>query len=454
MISCRWRKVARALAVTLVLCLCLSKPAAAHPHYGGVTASHPYNGLEIEVRVENDRVSLNLAMSIEMVDRLIGTDWRSLPLPTTTVVDVREEQRIREAILAYANEHALIEINGVAVKPQAAEFKVKREWNNPDRDQFGNQNLVRAVIPDVHVTLAYLSSTQPRSIKLTWEVFPKEGKVAVLGAGKQPGVAVQWKTKGTEEIVLLTEGNHEFHWQARDAAPQNADLLAVPPPKPLILRVPVLSVLAGGVLIIGVGRWLLFHRSPPGGRRPGVLGKLVAGFLLVAVAVAGWTVDGLRVPLQTPWKVAATSPPADQALKIFQALHRHLYRAFDYRKENDVYDSLAYSLDGKLLESVYQEIYGGLILPDGLNTVCRIQEVKILNADVLPKATGSQTDPRAFSVRCTWQVLGAVYHAGHAHFRTNQYSATYTVAPRDERWKIVDSEVRSHQRIAAEDDLL
>jgi len=52
-----------------------------------------------------------------------------------------------------------------------------------------------------------------------------------------------------------------------------------------------------------------------------------------------------------------------------------------------------------------------------------------------------------FTVRCRWEVDGAVYHWGHGHFRTNEYEGRYLVIATDEGWRIAGDELLSQRRV-------
>ncbi len=43
----------------------------------------------------------------------------------------------------------------------------------------------------------------------------------------------------------------------------------------------------------------------------------------------------------------------DESRAVFEHLLPHIYPAFDFREESDVYEQLAISLDGDLLTEVY-----------------------------------------------------------------------------------------------------
>ena len=67
--------------------------------------------------------------------------------------------------------------------------------------------------------------------------------------------------------------------------------------------------------------------------------------------------------LRWEFPVPFVGPPpvsAAEADAIFGALHRNIFRAFDYREENDIYEALARSVDGGLLVDLYLQIRRGL----------------------------------------------------------------------------------------------
>jgi hypothetical protein len=176
------------------------------------------------------------------------------------------------------------------------------------------------------------------------------------------------------------------------------------------------------------------------------------GLAIVALGVAAYCHDKLVVPLVPPWTEAATPPNPDDATNIFASLHRNIYRAFDYKTESDIYDVLALSVDGPLLDQVYNEVYQSLILRDQGGAAARIQSVELLDSELTSSGMLSGSRAGAFSVRSRWRVRGAVYHWGHVHSRTNEYEALYAVAERGDRWKIIAVEVLEQRRIVMKGD--
>src|SRR5690606_18627483 len=113
----------------------------------------------------------------------------------------------------------------------------------------------------------------------------------------------------------------------------------------------------------------------------------------------------------------------------------NLYRAFDFHQESDIYDALARSVDGPLLEELYLQVRKGLTMQEQGGAISRISDVKILLNDIRPTpARGNE--PPSFDLQCRWTVEGTVEHWGHIHARTNQYDALFYIAQRDGAWKI------------------
>ena len=140
-------------------------------------------------------------------------------------------------------------------------------------------------------------------------------------------------------------------------------------------------------------------------------------------------------------------PPASQFVSQHTTtLLQNIYRAFDYNKESDVYDALAHSVTGDLLEELFLKIQGGLRMREQGNVVAHVKRVRIMNTKAGPAA-----DDGRLPVDCTWRVTGSVEHWGHIHTRENEYTARIhlSTTPED-RGRIVAFEVLDEQRIRFE----
>ena len=148
---------------------------------------------------------------------------------------------------------------------------------------------------------------------------------------------------------------------------------------------------------------------------------------------------GVGVSISYAWK----SPVSNRNAKtIVTGLLKNVYRAFDYREESVIYDTLERSASGELLAQIYLETRKGLELQSQGGA-----RVKVKNVEVLNIRTTSLSDEVGFVSRCTWNVSGSVGHWGHIHQRTNQYQADLTVKPVDGMWKMTDLELLQEERL-------
>ncbi|QSA97722.1 hypothetical protein [Methylococcus sp. EFPC2] len=119
---------------------------------------------------------------------------------------------------------------------------------------------------------------------------------------------------------------------------------------------------------------------------------------------------------------------------MLRPLLHNAYRAFQLRDEEAVYDRLAKSLDGPLLEDTYLQHRRALLQrAKGLGGVGRVERVTITEAHAL--AFPNRSDPE---VRVRWIAHGVVAHWGHSHPRDNYYEARLRIHGDEEgAWKIV-----------------
>jgi hypothetical protein len=163
--------------------------------------------------------------------------------------------------------------------------------------------------------------------------------------------------------------------------------------------------------------------------------------VLVVGAAATWKVVQIAVPLQES-SIAVSDTEARQ---VFEALHRNVYRAFEFGDENAVYDALACSVSGDLLEKLYLQIRKGLEMQEQGGAVSRIRGVELLEGDF--QTTTATDELPGFDYECDWTVNGTVEHWGHIHSRTNQYAARFKVSAIEGEWKITDVEVLDQKRL-------
>jgi hypothetical protein len=132
-----------------------------------------------------------------------------------------------------------------------------------------------------------------------------------------------------------------------------------------------------------------------------------------------------------------------KAVAVLESLLKNIYRSFDFREEEDVYDRLATSVSGDLLSDIYLQNRKSLVVTQAGGARARVKEVKIQDVKVSPL----RDRPLGLLFHAKWTALGTVGHWGHIHTRENQYEANIAVEPVGGAWKITNLELLEERRI-------
>ncbi len=131
----------------------------------------------------------------------------------------------------------------------------------------------------------------------------------------------------------------------------------------------------------------------------------------------------------------------DDAMEIVSGLLHNVYRAFDFRAEEDIYDVLEQSIDGDLLATVYLEMRRGLELENQGGARAKVKQIEVVKLSARAGESGG------FIADATWNVGGSVGHWGHLHERNNRYQAELVVQPVDGAWKLTNLEILQEERL-------
>ena len=131
------------------------------------------------------------------------------------------------------------------------------------------------------------------------------------------------------------------------------------------------------------------------------------------------------------------------AVVLLQSLLKNIYRSFDFREEEDVYDRLATSVSGDLLEDIYLQSRKSLVVTQAGGAQAKVKEIEIEDVSV----RHHEDRPLALLFHSKWTAMGTVGHWGHIHMRKNRYEANITIEPVEGVWKITDLELLEERRI-------
>ncbi|MDX2146053.1 MAG: hypothetical protein SFZ23_00915 [Planctomycetota bacterium] len=442
--------VLRSVLVALVLALIVCSPSQAR--------AHPKDGAHADVRITIDAeaVRMNLDMNLVFVDGIIYA-----PREDTQAVDEQEEPALRDALMAYFSNGATLEpgvtkpfleqpnrltIDGVEVVPRLNFFEIGRP--TPE---------MRALFPTtgmggatrIQMGLDFPVKGMPKSVTLTWGSFPND-----FLQFREPGtlptpatVEAQIYAEGLATLASLTRTEPEYTWHATGITMEERFM---PVPEPVKATVHTIPGISSGLALVWLGAML---------RMIGIRGvrrsiRPIALSLPPALALVFVLRDVAPVQVSGLGGASAKLPSEQEAVAIFTPLHANIYRAFDYTREGEIYDALARSVDGVLLDSLYNDVFRSLVMQEEGGAVSRVQEVTPISTEVvsigmLTPGEGSPVDrpTPSFRVLATWRVLGSVYHWGHSHSRLNEYTAEYLVAGGEKGWRIAGNRAIEQRRI-------
>lgn len=263
---------------------------------------------------------------------------------------------------------------------------------------------------------------EPQSVQVSWQGF--------IESIKSLPVRVFFGRESEE--VTLTEFNATCRWKNEGR---------LPPPKPLaevpaLPERPTFPLPLGAIAWSGMGLFILvFLLARRAGRRRRKsktgLAAFAGAWLLGALMTAPLLI--LRVPLP-----GSAAPPSitgkAEAEAILAPLLRNVYRAFDHRRETDIYDVLERSADGPLLKKLYLEIIAALTLDQAEAARVHVSDFASEVLEVIPDGDG-------FVARSSWTALGSVGHWGHTHTRASVCLGEVTVRPVKGAWKITGMDI-------------
>jgi len=148
-----------------------------------------------------------------------------------------------------------------------------------------------------------------------------------------------------------------------------------------------------------------------------------------------------RVDIRNPF-ASEPVPEAEVASSILDGLLINTYRAFLFKDEEEVYDSLAISVTGDQLQNIYLQNRRLLEVREANSEIMWVDDVKVAKVNSF-----SPSKDGGFAIHAQWKVAGVVRHWGHEHYRENLYEAVVTIVPVGSCWKISDLELLEEERL-------
>jgi hypothetical protein len=340
--------------------------------------------------------------------------WTHVGVGELKKIPVEMQEEVKRKVADFFAEKINLTIDGQPIEPELDRVNfLERTLRtstviNPPRD-------LDAAAATLGVIFLHPTTDYPQEAKVTWSLFPD--RVARIPAA------------ATDEAgplrFFLTPDDNVLWWKNSLRNPQVPTLVEIAPPPTATQRVLIgASWLVAGLLALVVARRLARAAR---GRAPWTAVATPVVLLLI-VATAVFAVD------------RTTKISDERANEIVSALLTNIYRAFDVRDEDLIYDILDRSLTGDMMVETYLQARHSLELASQGGARAKVKEVEIVTLVTRPEGRG-------FASRCTWNVAASVGHWGHIHQRRNQYVAELRVAPIDGVWKVTAMELVGQEQL-------
>ncbi len=399
---------------------------------------HPQDGPHVDLRlfIEDERVVVRIEMNLVFLDEMLD-----YPREDPNKISAEEWPALQPMLEDHVLNGNAVTIDGVRAYPTLENLQI----NQPDLRLLplfpysGERGLRK-----IRFELVYpVPDPPPSSVSFEWDTYPPN----ILVDLEDPpplAIAAELDAEGIRIPIVFSSIERGYTWHAT-GGDLDSRLLEVPAP-----------VVDEGSSFPGLAVLLLLVGSTPvvfaavmarntGSARPILVASIIE-FPFIVGAVACFLTGFGSVTLGG----GPTLPDAAEAEAIFRPLHANVYRAFDYVEEGDIYDALARSADGAFLDSIYRTIFNGLVMQEEGGAVARVKDVRptsIQVRDIGVAADADGVERPVFTVECRWQVEGVVSHWGHAHSRTNEYLALWSVAEEADGWRLTGAEILEQDRV-------
>jgi hypothetical protein len=341
--------------------------------------------------------------------------WIDLGLEGRESIPVEMQAELERKVAEFLRGRQRVTIDGVAVEPELARI------NFLERTLRSSRVIDPRVELDVYsamlgVIFVYPTDGLPQKVDMEWDLFNDQIQLIPAASVDQAGPLP----------VFLEPDYAVLQWENFLKHPEIPTLAVIAPPPGPFARALWLGRWVLLAVTLAVGVWSLSRwRRSENRAAPAVAALLL---LLAATGVSFWLSRDARL-----------SDPAAHQL-VSNLLH-NVYRAFDFRGEEQIYDTLERSVTGDLLERIYLETRKGLELANQGGARAKVKEIELLDLSTEPSQGGG------IVADATWNVSGSIGHWGHIHQRRNQYRAELHIGPIDGAWKLIDLQLLHEQRL-------
>lgn len=350
--------------------------------------------------------------------------WVDFDLQGDDYIEADEFNRVREQVGQFFLERENVIIDGQRLKPildrtsfVESSMQRSRFIDTPER--------VRLNSAMVGVIITYLTDGLPQQVTTEWDLFSDRIQ-KVTARMTDPAGPFPYDLEPDDNVLTWNNYLKTYTIPTVEKINVAEQHQGVP--------VPMGSV-ACLVLLLPVGCGFLRRKKNGNSTKVSVAS---IGILVLAALVL---LPSFQVPVGGNARASQFS--TEDGKMVLDSLLKNVYRAFDFRDEEDVYDKLAICVSGDLLADLYLEQRKSLVVEQAGGAQAKVEQVAIEDVAV----SESIKHDGALDLKAQWTALGQVGHWGHIHTRQNRYDAIVTIKPVDGAWKIIDLELLEETRI-------
>jgi hypothetical protein len=350
-------------------------------------------------------------------------EWIDLGLADRETIPVEIQPDLKRKVAEFLRQHHLVQIDGETIEPELARINFLERTVRTSRivDPPVELDVYSAILGIIFV---YPTDGLPELVTMDWDLWsPRIQRIpasSVDQAGPLP--------------TILEPDFRVLEWRNFLKNPVLPTLAVLaPPPSALARWMLTARWVMLAIAAIALAQWVKSRQRWVESRQRWVKSRQRwRGFVTAAalVATAG-----------TFWVSRDSGLTDARAHEVVSGLLHNVYRAFDFRQEEQIYDVLVKSVQGELLEQIYLETRRGLELASQGGARVKVKEIALV------ELTAEPTDGGGFVATTTWNAAGSVGHWGHVHQRQNQYQAELRVQPVAGVWKLTGMEILQEKRL-------
>jgi hypothetical protein len=343
--------------------------------------------------------------------------WIDLGLEGRDTIPVEMQADLKLAVAAFLRDRQPVEIDGQAIEPELAQINFLERTLRSSRviDPPVELDLDAAILGVIFVYRT--EQALPDRVTMEWDLFNERIRQIPASSVDQAGPL---PTYLEPDFAIL-------EWKNFLKNPKLPTMVALATPPGALERSSAVLRWPALVVTLLVAAWLA-HGVVQGAGLASRVGLLSVATVLTAGSF---------------WISGRVSLSDERADTVVSGLLHNIYRAFDFREEEQIYDVLDRSVQGDLLTRIYLETRRGLVLANQGGARAKVKQVDVVDLSAEPGDAGG------FVATTLWHVTGSVGHWGHVHQRKNQYRARLDVRPVAGVWKLTDLEILEEERLQA-----